>query len=37
MDIGIWLRSLGIEQYETLFCENDIDVEVLSDLTSMVT
>jgi class 3 adenylate cyclase len=33
MDIGIWLRSLGIEQYETLFRENDIDVEVLSDLT----
>ena len=33
MDIGVWLRSLGLEQYETLFRENDIDVEVLSDLT----
>ena len=33
MDIGVWLRSIGLEQYETLFRENDIDVEVLSDLT----
>ena len=33
MDVGVWLRSLGLEQYETLFRENDIDVEVLSDLT----
>ena len=33
MDIGVWLRSLGLGQYETLFRENDIDVEVLSDLT----
>jgi class 3 adenylate cyclase/predicted ATPase len=33
MDIGIWLRSLCLGQYETLFRENDIDVEVLSDLT----
>jgi class 3 adenylate cyclase/predicted ATPase len=33
MDIAVWLRGLGLEQYETLFRENDIDVEVLSDLT----
>jgi class 3 adenylate cyclase len=33
MDVGIWLRTLGFEQYETLFRENDIDVEVLNDLT----
>ncbi len=33
MDVGVWLRSLGLEQYETLFRENDIDAEVLSDLT----
>ena len=33
MDIGAWLRGLGLEQYETLFRENDIDAEVLSDLT----
>ena len=33
MDLGAWLRSLGLDQCETLFRENDIDVEVLSDLT----
>ena len=33
MDVGIWLRGLGLEQYETLFRENDIDAEVLGDLT----
>ena len=33
MDVGSWLRSLGFEQYEALFRENDIDAEVLSDLT----
>ena len=33
MDVAVWLRSLGLEQYETLFRENDIDAEVLSDLT----
>src|SRR4029077_16589592 len=33
MDIGVWLRSLCLEQYETLFRQNDIDAEVLSDLT----
>ena len=33
MDVVDWLRSLGLGQYETLFRENDIDAEVLSDLT----
>ena len=33
MDVAGWLRSLGLERYETLFGENDIDAEVLSDLT----
>src|SRR5271165_1347424 len=33
MDVAVWLRSLGLEQYETLFRENDIDAELLSDLT----
>ena len=29
MDVGDWLRSLGLAQYEALFRENDIDTEVL--------
>ena len=33
MSIGAWLQSLGLEQYEALFRENDIDGEVLGDLT----
>jgi class 3 adenylate cyclase len=33
MDIAVWLRDLGLQQYEALFRENDIDAEVLSDLT----
>jgi class 3 adenylate cyclase/predicted ATPase len=33
MDLGDWLRSLGLSQYETLFRQNDIDAEVLSELT----
>ena len=33
MDVGDWLRSLGLGQYEALFRQNDIDDEVLSDLT----
>ena len=33
MDVAVWLRGLGLEQYETLFRKNDIDAEVLSDLT----
>jgi SAM domain (Sterile alpha motif) len=30
MDVGSWLRSLGLEQYDALFRENDIDAEVLA-------
>ena len=33
MDVGEWLRSLGLSQYEALFRQNDIDAEVLSELT----
>src|SRR5271170_7269016 len=33
MDVGDWLRGLGLGQYETLFRQNDIDAEVLSELT----
>jgi hypothetical protein len=33
MDLGGWLRSLGLEQYEAIFRANAIDAEVLPDLT----
>jgi class 3 adenylate cyclase/predicted ATPase len=33
MDIGVWLRSLGLSQYEAIFRENAIDADVLTDLT----
>ena len=33
MDVGNWLRSLGLEQYEAVFRESEIDPEVLPDLT----
>ena len=33
MDIGGWLRKLGLEQYEPAFRENDVDAEVLAELT----
>ena len=32
MDLGEWLRGLGLGQYETTFQENGIDAEVLPDL-----
>jgi hypothetical protein len=34
MDIGGWLRSLGLEQYEKAFRENNVDDTVLSSLTA---
>lgn len=34
MDVGSWLRSLGLERYEAAFRENEIDVSVLSSLTA---
>jgi hypothetical protein len=33
MDVGGWLRSLGLERYEAGFRENDIDETVLPNLT----
>jgi hypothetical protein len=32
MDVADWLRTLGLEQYEALFRQNDIDAEVLPTL-----
>ena len=34
MDLGGWLRSLGLEQYEKAFRENNVDDTVLSSLTA---
>ena len=33
MDIGSWLRGLGLERYEAAFRENEIDETVLPTLT----
>ena len=33
MNIGGWLRNLGLERYEPLFIENAIDSDVLAELT----
>jgi len=33
MDVGEWLRGLGLGQYETVFREHAIDMDVLADLT----
>jgi class 3 adenylate cyclase/predicted ATPase len=34
MDVADWLRTLGLEQYEPAFRENDVDAEVLPRLTA---
>src|SRR5690349_5692847 len=34
MDVAAWLRGLGLEQYAPAFRENDIDAEVLPELTA---
>ena len=34
MDVGGWLRRLGLEQYEAAFRENQIDDTVLPSLTA---
>src|SRR5579863_8488075 len=34
MDVGDWLRSLGLGQYEAVLRENEIDGKVLSKLTT---
>ncbi len=33
MDVGDWLRSLGLARYEAVFRENEIDADVLPELT----
>ena len=33
MDVGGWLRNLGLGKYERTFVENAIDSDVLSELT----
>ena len=34
MDLGGWLRSLGLEEYEAAFHKNHIDEAVLPNLTA---
>ena len=34
MDVAVWLRSLGLEQYEAAFRENEISEKVLPSLTA---
>jgi hypothetical protein len=34
MDIGGWLRGLGLDRYEQAFRENEIDLRVLPELTA---
>jgi len=34
VDVGEWLKSLGLEQYEAAFRENDVDAELLFRLTA---
>ena len=34
MDVGSWLNSLGLGQYEATFRENDVSAEILRDLTA---
>src|SRR6516165_7326341 len=35
MDVGGWLRSLGLGQYEALFRASDIDADILQELTEV--
>ncbi len=34
MDVADWLRALGLERYEATFRENDVDAELLPNLTA---
>ena len=34
MDVVVWLRSLGLGKYETVFRENEINEKVLPNLTA---
>ena len=33
MDVGAWLRDLGLGQYESVFRESEIEADVLPELT----
>src|SRR5689334_10745490 len=33
MDVATWLRELGLERYEAAFRDNEIDLDVLPELT----
>ncbi|MBV8506018.1 MAG: hypothetical protein JOZ11_09460, partial [Alphaproteobacteria bacterium] len=35
MDVGGWLRNLGLGQYEALFRASDIDADILPELTEI--
>ena len=35
MDLGGWLRGLGLGQYEAAFRESEIDADVLPELTEV--
>ena len=35
MDVGGWLRNLGLGQYEALFRSSDIDADILPELTEV--
>jgi hypothetical protein len=35
MDLGGWPRSLGLDQYEATFRANEIDIDVLLELTEI--
>ena len=34
MDVVVWLRSLGLEEYEAAFRDNEINERVLPSLTA---
>ena len=34
MGVAAWLRGLGLEQYAPAFSDNDVDGDVLSELTA---
>jgi len=34
MDVAAWLRGLGLERYEQAFRDNDVDAQVLRNLTA---
>jgi class 3 adenylate cyclase len=34
VDVGAWLRGLGLERYEQAFRDNDVDAELLPQLTA---